>query len=436
MVFGIFVIAALLVIGGFGGLISALNLIPTDLGLAHFQAGILSLVAGLVVLAIGFATRAVVVALRRVATPRPLQAPLETAAELGLPAAIDPALEVPMRGGREIAIGAGALAAGAAAGATVAAAAASGEATGRDVSGASLEAFEKELLAEAAAGLAEPASKPVPESAAVPAASESAPADIPILDRKPAGMGPAVEPDPAPLAPAEPDLFAETLPPLLPQLDILPPDLPEPLALDDFAPAPEAAEAVADAGAPVAAVAEPAPLPPPAPLDFAEPAAANPERAPAPELAPMPELTPMPGPRDLRLEPIPEPPVLSIEQEIRAQLGRIMTPEAFPRAADPLPAPPTPAPPPPAPIAVPSPVEAEPVPPSSGLIADADLAALDTAAPPLAPLETLDVVGAYDSAGTRYTMYSDGSVVASGPEGVTRYPTLQDLRRYLDQLAG
>ena len=58
------------------------------------------------------------------------------------------------------------------------------------------------------------------------------------------------------------------------------------------------------------------------------------------------------------------------------------------------------------------------------------------AAPPLAPLETLEVVGSYDSGGTRFTMYSDGSVVASGSEGETRYPSLQDLRRHLDQIAG
>ncbi|MFY8114791.1 MAG: hypothetical protein ACOVOC_11265, partial [Rhabdaerophilum sp.] len=127
----------------------------------------------------------------------------------------------------------------------------------------------------------------------------------------------------------------------------------------------------------------------------------------------LPELTPIPVPPDLMLQAIPEPPVLSVEQEIRAQLGRAPAPEPEPA---PLPEP-----------------EPAPVP---GLIADADLAALDDGRPPLPPLETLDVVGAYDSGGTRFTMYSDGSVVAAGPEGETRYPTLQDLRRHLDQLAG
>jgi hypothetical protein len=67
-----------------------------------------------------------------------------------------------------------------------------------------------------------------------------------------------------------------------------------------------------------------------------------------------------------------------------------------------------------------------------GLIADADLAALaGDGLAPLAPLTTLDVVGAYDSGGTRFTMYSDGSVTASGPEGETRFRTLDDLRRHL-----
>lgn len=76
-------------------------------------------------------------------------------------------------------------------------------------------------------------------------------------------------------------------------------------------------------------------------------------------------------------------------------------------------------------------VEAPPA-PQPGLIADADLAALaEDTAPPLAPISTLEVVGAYDSAGTRFTMYSDGSVTAAGPEGETRFRTLDDLRRHL-----
>jgi hypothetical protein len=67
-----------------------------------------------------------------------------------------------------------------------------------------------------------------------------------------------------------------------------------------------------------------------------------------------------------------------------------------------------------------------------GLIADDDLAALADEAPALAPLETLDIVGAYDSGGTRFTMYSDGSVTALG-EGVDRrFPSLDALRAFID----
>ena len=88
-------------------------------------------------------------------------------------------------------------------------------------------------------------------------------------------------------------------------------------------------------------------------------------------------------------------------------------------------------------IALPAEVPAEPAveappAPQPGLIADADLAALaEDVLPPLAPISTLEVVGAYDSAGTRFTMYSDGSVTAAGPEGETRFRTLDDLRRHL-----
>ncbi|MFN3482602.1 MAG: hypothetical protein ACK4YX_06250 [Rhabdaerophilum calidifontis] len=76
-------------------------------------------------------------------------------------------------------------------------------------------------------------------------------------------------------------------------------------------------------------------------------------------------------------------------------------------------------------------------PPVPGLIADADLAAIAEAEePPLAPIETLDIVGSYDSAGTRFTMYSDGSVTAVGPDGERRFRSLEALRRHLDQQLG
>ena len=77
---------------------------------------------------------------------------------------------------------------------------------------------------------------------------------------------------------------------------------------------------------------------------------------------------------------------------------------------------------------------AEPVfQPVNGLVADADLAALQTGEEPLAPLEGLDVVGAYDSAGTRFTMYSDGSVTALGADLDRRFKSLDALRAYIDK---
>lgn len=80
------------------------------------------------------------------------------------------------------------------------------------------------------------------------------------------------------------------------------------------------------------------------------------------------------------------------------------------------------------------PVEMAPAAPPStpGLIADADLAAIaEDTGPPLAPLELLTAVGSYDSGGTRFTMYSDGSVVAQGPEGERRFRSLEELRRHI-----
>lgn len=74
-------------------------------------------------------------------------------------------------------------------------------------------------------------------------------------------------------------------------------------------------------------------------------------------------------------------------------------------------------------------------PTTQGLIHDADLEAVgDDVLPALAPLDGLEVVGAYDSGGSRFTMYSDGSVIAAGPEGERRFPSLEALRAHLDGL--
>jgi hypothetical protein len=70
--------------------------------------------------------------------------------------------------------------------------------------------------------------------------------------------------------------------------------------------------------------------------------------------------------------------------------------------------------------------------PAPGLIPDDDLAALEMEQPAFAPLETLDVVGSYDSGGTRFTMYSDGSVTAVGPTLDRRFESLDKLRAFID----
>jgi hypothetical protein len=74
---------------------------------------------------------------------------------------------------------------------------------------------------------------------------------------------------------------------------------------------------------------------------------------------------------------------------------------------------------------------ASPPPDVPGLLPDDDLETLAQEEAPLAPLETLEEVGSYESAGTRFTMYSDGSVVTSGPDGQKRHRTLEDLRAAL-----
>lgn len=80
-------------------------------------------------------------------------------------------------------------------------------------------------------------------------------------------------------------------------------------------------------------------------------------------------------------------------------------------------------------MAEPAPMPASPTP---GLIHDEDLARLSEAEADLAPLDTLEIVGAYDSGGTRFTMYSDGSVTAKGEAVDRRFRSLDDLRAFID----
>jgi hypothetical protein len=57
--------------------------------------------------------------------------------------------------------------------------------------------------------------------------------------------------------------------------------------------------------------------------------------------------------------------------------------------------------------------------------------AADDGLPPLAPLSTLEVVRSYESGGTRFTMYSDGSFVSSNEDGEQRFRSLDELRATL-----
>lgn len=68
---------------------------------------------------------------------------------------------------------------------------------------------------------------------------------------------------------------------------------------------------------------------------------------------------------------------------------------------------------------------------SEGGVAHENATFVEESEPQLAPISELEVVGSYESAGTYFTMYSDGSVVTSGEEGERRFSTLDALRAYL-----
>jgi hypothetical protein len=375
MILAIFVIAVLLIAGGLLGFYGAINLIPTDLGLAYFHAGTLSLVAGLVTMALGFAARANGLALRRIAMPAAIVAPLPPAGEAFAPQPEPARVEAAPR---DLPL------------------------AGAAVAGAALAVSSLQAPASPADDPARPAALPV-------SALHQTMLDLPPVDL-PAPV------DPAAFAAPEPEAVNE-------QPEVATPEQPasdesvtqEAFTQEAFTQEPLTQEPTLE---------EPTleePTPDTLAQGMLEPMAANPatEAPAAPELVEppvIPSLPPIPDLRALRLDPIPGPPLLSIEEEIRAELNRKAEPVVQTQPAQ-----------------EPEPAPVSPVP---GLIADADLAALEQTAPPLAPLETLEIVGSYDSGGTRFTMYSDGSVVASGPEGETRYPTLQALRRHLDQIAG
>lgn len=138
-------------------------------------------------------------------------------------------------------------------------------------------------------------------------------------------------------------------------------------------------------------------------------------------------LPPLPPLPHFSFEPAPTPPVM--EAESRAIADAAHDDDDIDDRAEAVPVSE-----PEEPVELPA-VEPEPEPVASstpGLIHDEDLARLAEAEADLAPLDTLDVVGAYDSGGTRFTMYSDGSVTAKG-EGVDRrFRSLDDLRAFID----
>ena len=69
MILAIYLLAVVLLVSGIAGLISAINLVPTDLGFTYFQAGATSISAGVVVLALGLAVKVLDRSLKRLATP-------------------------------------------------------------------------------------------------------------------------------------------------------------------------------------------------------------------------------------------------------------------------------------------------------------------------------------------------------------------------------
>lgn len=84
----------------------------------------------------------------------------------------------------------------------------------------------------------------------------------------------------------------------------------------------------------------------------------------------------------------------------------------------------------PAPEPVPEPVVA--VPASEAIPAEVYAEATDLAPPPPAPAPGAEIVGAYESGGAKYTMYSDGSVVAEAEGQKLFFKSLEELREFID----
>ena len=119
------------------------------------------------------------------------------------------------------------------------------------------------------------------------------------------------------------------------------------------------------------------------------------------------------------VKPVEDDPFASFEQELDKLIPLKSAKKAKGKTDEPEPVA--------APVAEPEPVIAEePVPPQ--VIADA----ADLAPPQPTPAPGAEVVGAYESGGAKYTMYSDGSVIAEAEGQQLFFKSLEELREFID----
>lgn len=84
------------------------------------------------------------------------------------------------------------------------------------------------------------------------------------------------------------------------------------------------------------------------------------------------------------------------------------------------------------PVIVPAPEPVVTAPDSGAIPAEVYADAADLAPPPPAPAQGAEIVGAYESGGAKYTMYSDGSVVAEAEGQKLFFKSLEELREFID----
>ena len=379
MILAIYLLAVVLLVSGFAGLISAINLVPTDLGFTYFQAGATSISAGVIVLALGLAVKVLDRNLKRLATPEAVRVqPADPVIDLPPLAVSPPAPEENLGKGLAIA-GAAAVA-----GAVAATALASSEPPAHDVM------IPAPDLPEAPLPLAMAPEEHLPEPQLT---ADEAPA-------------PPVAGDALRLRTVEDlerDLFA--------QMDALPE--PPPVSIPEPDSAPDAEPDLAPAARPDLFA-----LPPLEPIPQAS--FAELDKAPESAADTLPQATSEPfDVAFANVSPVHDN-ISALEQK------PVESPATIEAHAEAMPVEPV------APSPEPAPVVAAPA-PAPGLIHDADFAAVaDEMLPALAPISTLEIIGAYDSGGTRFTMYSDGSVVAAGPDSERRFRSLDELRQHID----